>query len=96
MTTLVERIASFLKDRDENVLPEEATDEERKASAESILKLMRKPTPTLHAAANKIAVYYDDFSCGDGNVTLGTPSYPEKFNDVWASLIEAELRGAKQ
>ncbi|PZP60526.1 MAG: hypothetical protein DI604_31145 [Delftia acidovorans] len=94
--TLVERIASFLKDRDESVLLEEATDEERQASAKSILQLMRKATPALHAAANEIAVYFDDFSCGDGTVTLGTPSYPKKFDNVWADLIDAELRGAKQ
>lgn len=40
--TAVEAVASFLKERDENVLPGEADDEERKASAQCIVRVVAK------------------------------------------------------
>jgi hypothetical protein len=60
--------------------------------ARAAIEAMRVPTDELHAAAEEISVYYDDFSCGDGNVTLGLPGYRAKFNDVWSSLIDAALK----
>ena len=38
--TAVERVAAFLKDRDENVLPSECDDAERMESAKEIMRLL--------------------------------------------------------
>lgn len=61
------------------------------AAATKAIEAMREPTDDLHAAAEEISVYYDDFSCGDGNITLGLPSYRAKFSGIWAQLINAAL-----
>jgi hypothetical protein len=59
--------------------------------ARAAIEAMREPTDGMHEAAEEISVYYDDFSCGDGNITLGLPGYREKFNQVWQKLITAAL-----
>ncbi|SFB52061.1 hypothetical protein SAMN03159496_04596 [Rhizobium sp. NFR07] len=62
--------------------------------ARAALEAMREPSTALHEAANEISVYFDDFSCGDGNITLGVDGYPDKFNRVWSGLIDAALKEA--
>lgn len=90
MTSMIERVARALARHDnpkhENWWPS------YESRARSVIEAMREPTDELHAAAEKISVYYDDFSCGDGNVTLGLPGYRAKFNGVWSDLIDAALK----
>lgn len=89
--SMIERVAAFLKERDENVEPHEANAEERRASAHCIVKLMREPSPAIIEAAEDIVVGYDDFAVGDGNIYLGIPGYPQKVTEVWEKLIDAAL-----
>ncbi len=56
---MIDRIAEFLKMRDESVLPEETSDEERRESAKAIIELMREPTPEM-ILANSDAAGPDD------------------------------------
>lgn len=47
---MINRIAEFLKTRDESVLPDEIDDAERIGSARAILELMREPTEEMITA----------------------------------------------
>lgn len=86
MTSMIERVALAIC----NMNPGSgATYEE---AARAAIEAMREPSTGLHEAANEISVYYDDFSCGDGNITLGIDGYPDKFNRVWSDLIDAALK----
>nr|CAD7059045.1 hypothetical protein RP007_05902 [Rhizobium sp. P007] len=53
---------------------------------------MREPTEAQLEAAENIVVGFDDFACGDGNIYLGIPGYPQKARDVWAALVDAALK----
>lgn len=44
---MINRIAEFLKMRDESVLPSEVDEDERRGSAIAILDLMREPTDAM-------------------------------------------------
>lgn len=59
----VNRIAEFLKERDESVLPEEIDDAERKASAEEILRLASRPAPAADGQRVKDAVEAEREAC---------------------------------
>lgn len=87
MSTMIERIADFLKDRDENVLPGEADDAERLGSAAEILELMRQPTVAMEWAAKDTVVGYDDFACGDGRIFLS----PLTAGEAYRAMINAAL-----
>lgn len=50
--SMIERIAAFLKERDENVMPHEVDDDERRGSAKAILELMREPTEEMKEAGH--------------------------------------------
>lgn len=60
--------------------------------ARAAIEAMREPTEAMHEAAEEISVYYDDFSCGDGNITLGLSGFRAKFNGIWGQLIDAALK----
>lgn len=98
MTTMIERVARVLEPQawaaqehgDSVAYRNRRTASIRKARA--AIEAMREPTEGMHEAAEGISVYYDDFSCGDGNITLGSPGYRQKFNQVWQQLIDAALK----
>ena len=50
---MINRIAEFLKTRDESVLPDEIDDAERIGSARAILELMREPTHAMQLVVSK-------------------------------------------
>lgn len=56
------------------------------------IEAMREPTEAQLEAAEDIVVGFDDFACGDGNIYLGIPGYPQKARDVWAALVDAALK----
>ncbi|WP_185933372.1 hypothetical protein, partial [Rhizobium sp. P007] len=56
------------------------------------IEAMREPTEAQLEAAENIVVGFDDFACGDGNIYLGIPGYPQKARDVWAALVDAALK----
>jgi len=60
--------------------------------ARAAIEAMREPTMAQLEAAEDIVVGYDDFACGDGNIYLGLPGYPQKASDVWSALIDAALK----
>ncbi|QCM10253.1 hypothetical protein CFBP6625_07765 [Agrobacterium tumefaciens] len=60
--------------------------------ARAAINAMREPTKAQLEAAEDIVVGYDDFACGDGNIYLGIPGYPQKARDVWAALVDAALK----
>lgn len=97
MTSMIERVARAMAELDRPVSaysPErwwEIRGKDFTEKARAAIEAMREPTDELHGAAEEISVYYDDFSCGDGNITLGLPGYRAKFNGVWSSLIDAAL-----
>ena len=88
MTSMIERVATALADHHDDGLNVGAYLQ----AARAVIEAMRDPTVEMHASAEEISVYYDDFSCGDGIITLGTPGYPGKFNRVWSELIDAALK----
>ncbi|WP_333900838.1 hypothetical protein [Agrobacterium pusense] len=61
-------------------------------TARAAIEAMRVPTEAQLEAAEEIVVGYDDFACGDGNIYLGIPGYPQKASDVWSALIDAALK----
>lgn len=61
-------------------------------TARAAIEAMREPTEAQLEAAEEIVVGYDDFACGDGNIYLGIPGYPQKARDVWAALVDAALK----
>lgn len=63
--------------------------------ARAAIEAMREPTKAQLEAAEEIVVGYDDFACGDGNIYLGIPGYPQKARDVWAALVDAALKEGK-
>ena len=60
--------------------------------ARAAIEAMREPTEAQLEAAENIVVGFDDFACGDGNIYLGIPGYPQKARDVWAALVDAALK----
>lgn len=60
--------------------------------ARAAIEAMREPTEAQLEAAEDIVVGFDDFACGDGNIYLGIPGYPQKARDVWAALVDAALK----
>ncbi|MGF9567412.1 hypothetical protein AAIH70_28315 [Neorhizobium sp. BT27B] len=86
MTSMIERVTEAIA----------KADQEGRNSYESYaraaIEAMREPSAALHEAASEISVYFDDFSCGDGNITLGIDGYPDKLNRVWSELIDAALK----
>ncbi len=60
--------------------------------ARAAINAMREPTEAQLEAAEDIVVGFDDFACGDGNIYLGIPGYPQKARDVWAALVDAALK----
>ena len=60
--------------------------------ARAAIEAMREPTKAQLEAAEDIVVGFDDFACGDGNIYLGIPGYPQKARDVWSALIDAALK----
>lgn len=60
--------------------------------ARAAIEAMREPTKAQLESAEDIVVGYDDFACGDGNIYLGIPGYPQKASDVWSALIDAALK----
>lgn len=50
--SMIERVAEFLKIRDENVMPHEVDDEERRASAVAILEHLLEPTDRMVASGS--------------------------------------------
>lgn len=94
MTSMIERVARAI---DPFAWQMERCTRRREESidqARAAIEAMREPSTALHEAANEISVYFDDFSCGDGNITLGVDGYPDKFNRVWSGLIDAALKEA--
>lgn len=95
MTSMIEKVARAIR-RKYNVeifeRDEDSGWEFSVTQARAAIEAMREPTEGLHEAAEEISVYYDDFSCGDGNITLGLSGYREKFNGVWGQLIDAALK----
>lgn len=98
MSTMIERVARAMIANDSG--PEgsklfeihlDEFGEGYRSSARAAMEAMIEPTDGMHEAAEEISVYYDDFSCGDGNITLGLSGYREKFNQVWQKLITAAL-----
>ncbi|MCW8279828.1 hypothetical protein K7A42_02930 [Agrobacterium sp. InxBP2] len=63
-----------------------------KSVASAAINAMREPTEAQLEAAEEIVVGFDDFACGDGNIYLGIPGYPQKARDVWAALVDAALK----
>ncbi|MEJ1176084.1 hypothetical protein WA845_17685 [Agrobacterium sp. CMT1] len=61
-------------------------------TARAAIEAMREPTEAQLEAAEEIVVGFDDFACGDGNIYLGIPGYPQKARDVWAALVDAALK----
>lgn len=59
------------------------------------IEAMREPSKAQLEAAEDIVVGYDDFACGDGNIYLGIPGYPQKARDVWTALVDAALKEGK-
>lgn len=94
MTSMIERVARVLHEKmcEQDINGYLSANFDLRHVAVAAIEAMREPTDELHAAAEEISVYYDDFSCGDGNITLGLPSYRAKFNGVWSSLIDAALK----
>ena len=64
--------------------------------ARAAIEAMREPIKVQLEAAEDIVVGYDDFACGDGNIYLGIPGYPQNASDVWSALIDAALSETKQ
>ncbi|MBB2818961.1 UNVERIFIED_ORG: hypothetical protein GGD59_002206 [Rhizobium esperanzae] len=92
MSTMIERVARALDPYAWSEKGFSIRREVSKQQARAAIAAMREPTDGMHEAAENIAVYYDDFSCGDGNITLGLPGYHAKFNGVWSKLIDAALK----
>ena len=94
--SMIERVARAICAKDPNDYEWDWLTEGGKAhfldAARAAIEAMREPTEDMHEAAEEISVYYDDFSCGDGNVTLGLSGYREKFNGIWSQLIDAALK----
>lgn len=90
MTAMIERVAEAIRLAGEGC-QSGAVYVDPQAAARAAIEAMREPTEGMHEAAEGISVYYDDFSCGDGNITLGSPGYRQKFNQVWRQLIDAAL-----
>ena len=93
MTSMIERVARAIDPyawRNEKKMPVRVL--ASLEAARAAIEAMREPTEGLHEAAEEISVYYDDFSCGDGNITLGLQGYREKFNGIWGQLIDAALK----
>ena len=63
--------------------------------ARAAIEAMREPTKAQLEVAEDIVVGFDDFACGDGNIYLGIPGYPQKARDVWAALVDAALKEGK-
>lgn len=93
MSEMIERVAKRLHEKlsEQDINGYLAANFDLHAVARAAIEAMREPTEDLHAAAEDISVYYDDFSCGDGNITLGLPSYRAKFSEIWTQLIDAAL-----
>lgn len=72
--------------------PHELAWHEYQPAARAAVEAMRVPTEAQLEAAEEIVVGYDDFACGDGNIYLGIPGYPQKASDVWSALIDAALK----
>ncbi len=87
MSEMIERVARAIHAASEECFTLEACD----LLALAAIEAMREPTKTQLEAAEDIVVGYDDFACGDGNIYLGIPGYPQKARDVWTALVDAAL-----
>lgn len=93
--SMIERVARAIQAKLDYEFAERgglASEEMADMAARAAIEAMREPTEGMHEAAEGISVYYDDFSCGDGNVTLGLSGYRAKFNEIWGRLIDAALQ----
>lgn len=92
---MIERVARALREKWSVEVFDRKSDvgwENEIDNARAAIEAMREPTEAMHEAANETSVYYDDFSCGDGNITLGLPGYPTKFVEIWSDMIDAALK----
>lgn len=86
MSEMIERVAMALR------ASHGTTGHTFEDDARAAIEAMREPTKAQLEAAEDIVVGYDDFACGDGNIYLGIPGYPQKASDVWSALIDAALK----
>ncbi|NRF12524.1 hypothetical protein [Agrobacterium pusense] len=90
MSEMIERVARALA-ANEGENPDNTWMFYENKSRASI-NAMREPTEAQLEAAEDIVVGFDDFACGDRNIYLGIPGYPQKARDVWAALVDAALK----
>ncbi|QIX20746.1 hypothetical protein [Agrobacterium pusense] len=88
MSEMIERVGRAIHAASEECFTLEACD----LLARAAIEAMREPTKAQLEAAEDIVVGFDDFACGDGNIYLGIPGYPQKARDVWSALIDAALK----
>lgn len=97
MSDMIERVARAIAENP----PEERTEyrengpvilRDFERTARAAIEAIREPTKAQLDAAEDIVVGYDDFACGDGNIYLGIPGYPQKASEVWTALVDAALK----
>lgn len=81
--TMIERVADFLKLRDESVMPDEADDEERRGSAAAILELLREPTEWMKNAGARVPI--QTFEGPEATVLT------EEAGEIFTAMITAAL-----
>lgn len=94
MSEMIERVAKELHEKlsSQDIDGHLGANFDLKSVASAAINAMRDPTKAQLEAAEDIVVGYDDFACGDGNIYLGIPGYPQKARDVWAALVDAALK----
>lgn len=81
MSELIKRVAEYLNLRDENVMPGEASDDERLESAAAIIEMIKYPTDLMtyvgqglrYDSANSIGSIYQAMVDADLTATLPRP-----------------------
>lgn len=94
MSEMIERVAKELHEKlsSQDIDGYLGANFDLKSVARAAINAMREPTEAQLEAAEDIVVGFDDFACGDGNIYLGIPGYPQKARDVWAALVDAALK----
>ena len=94
MSEMIERVAKELHEKlsHQDIDGYLGANFDLKSVARAAIEAMREPTKAQLEAAEDIVVGFDDFACGDGNIYLGIPGYPQKARDVWSALIDAALK----
>lgn len=85
---MINRIAEFLKTRDESVLPEEIDEAERIGSARAVLELMREPTDDM----KKCGCAHDDPLGGLVDWRGSDVTTREAVSGVYTAMIDAALK----